>query len=391
MTTAFRNRRHVITRALPFTILLTLSLVVTGNGQGNAAPTVDAGTDPTPTNAELADALDPVQAWGASNADIYAGVFLDDVQAFLAVTSPGDPRLADIVADFPYPGSLTVVPATFTLARLTEIQHELDARGAQLRAAGLPLNSTSLDVRRNVVSVGVDSVTAAGIAALAAQYGDAVTFVEQRVEPAVSLVPGGSAISGGGYGCTAAFNLYDSALLTAGHCFPMNAYVSYNNYPFGKVTKRVIGTGTVALAADVELVDFSSSLAPTDNVMHDDYCTTCAYHVDGVDTTIVSGENLCHIGRTTGMTCGTVLSTSYSPCYSGTADGTQCYYDMKTATNDYCPGDSGGPVFYARTAKGIVSGRTYSTDNPGCGQGDGIFSGMAGIGQYVDLARIHVG
>jgi hypothetical protein len=41
--------------------------------------------------------------------------------------------------------------------------------------------------------------------------------------------------------------------------------------------------------------------------------------------------------------------------------------------------------------RGSSPARTYSKDDPGCDQGDGIFSGMAGMGQYVDLNRIHVG
>jgi hypothetical protein len=372
--------------------MLVLVMAMT-TGSSSAAPAENPAGVQGPTNAALAEALDIAQTWGAANSDIYGGVWLDDTDAFLGVTQPDDPRVAEVTAQFPYPDSLTVVPVAASFGKLLQAQDDIDADAAQLRASGIPIVSTGLDVVHNTVTVGLETLADGVADLLTRQYGELITPVQQQVELALSVASGGSEISGSGSRCTAAFNLYDSALITAGHCFARGATI-YNDsgIPFGTVTTRIIGDAVYAPLADVEVVDFASGFSPSDNILrpNNPNCPDCTFTIEGVDTSIVSGEYLCHTGITTQFTCGTVNSTSYSPCYK-TREGTQCYSNLKTTTNDFCPGDSGGPVFHSRLAKGVVSGRITYNGNTSCGAGDGIFSGMDGVGNYINLGRVHIG
>lgn len=339
------------------------------------------------TNQQLAHALGSVQRWGVANSAVFAGVWLVDDQAFLGVTATDNPRVREAVTAFDYPNQLTLVHASVPLSRLASVQASVDSSRAQLANLGGSLVSTGIDVPGNRVTVGLATLTDGAVGVLHQQFGSLVSVVEQHAQPALSIAPGGGEIDGQGYRCTAAFDLYDGGLLTAGHCFDLNATVSRNGAPIGTVNFRVLGSAFQAQRADVEVVKFPSSLAPTDNVLLGDHCSGCSVPVTGIDTTMVVGQYLCHIGDTSGTGCGAINDNNYSLCY----DGSQCYSGLVTVSgDDYCPGDSGGPVFYGQLAKGIISRRYWTGNQPACGQANGILSPLSGVANYIDLSRIRV-
>jgi hypothetical protein len=72
------------------------------------------------------------------------------------------------------------------------------------------------------------------------------------------------------------------------------------------------------------------------------------------------GTTVCKQGATTGYTCGTIESTSSTSTYNGQT-GTWVRVKRNTSGNMVEGGDSGGPVFGANTAYGIVHSKVTAT------------------------------
>ncbi len=76
------------------------------------------------------------------------------------------------------------------------------------------------------------------------------------------------------------------------------------------------------------------------------------------------GTTVCKQGVTTGYTCGTIESTASTSTYNGQT-GTWARVKRSSSGNMVEPGDSGGPVFGANTAYGIVHSQVTSTGREG--------------------------
>lgn len=75
----------------------------------------------------------------------------------------------------------------------------------------------------------------------------------------------------------------------------------------------------------------------------------------------LQGEGVCRRGKVTGFDCGTIVSTSYKPTYSGACPSGPCnstFALVSDAPIDF--GDSGGPWFVGGYAYGITKGKTGS-------------------------------
>ena len=65
-------------------------------------------------------------------------------------------------------------------------------------------------------------------------------------------------------------------------------------------------------------------------------------------------------GMTSGVVCGTIQATGQSVCYS---DLNICLYDQRTTSFAPNFGDSGSPIYWSNTAKGIMSGGSFDQNN----------------------------
>ncbi|PVE21925.1 hypothetical protein DC522_23975 [Microvirga sp. KLBC 81] len=75
------------------------------------------------------------------------------------------------------------------------------------------------------------------------------------------------------------------------------------------------------------------------------------------------GGYVCHRGKTTGYSCGTIQSKTFAPAYTDACPGTTClpvWIRVSGASLRCFPGDSGGPWFIAYTAYGIYKGQASS-------------------------------
>lgn len=82
------------------------------------------------------------------------------------------------------------------------------------------------------------------------------------------------------------------------------------------------------------------------------------------------GAYVCHRGKTTGYSCGTIQTKTFAPTYANACPGTTCLpvWVRVSGSNLRCfPGDSGGPWFLVYTAYGIYKGQASSgTTASGC-------------------------
>jgi hypothetical protein len=75
------------------------------------------------------------------------------------------------------------------------------------------------------------------------------------------------------------------------------------------------------------------------------------------------GGYVCHRGKTTGYSCGTIDSKTFAPTYANACPGTTCsaVWVRVSGDNLKCfPGDSGGPWFLVYSAYGIYKGQSSS-------------------------------
>ncbi len=88
----------------------------------------------------------------------------------------------------------------------------------------------------------------------------------------------------------------------------------------------------------------------------------CGNSQSGTPANAIVGHYICHRGKTTGYSCGYVVSTTFAPTWSNACNGAACSavftrVDSSTFANQ--PGDSGGPWFNGGVPVGIHKGGLY--------------------------------
>jgi len=82
----------------------------------------------------------------------------------------------------------------------------------------------------------------------------------------------------------------------------------------------------------------------------------------------IVGSYVCHRGKTTGYSCGNIVSKTFRPTYANACNGVRCasvWIRVKGRNLKCSPGDSGGPWFNAYTAYGLHKGASSSGTSAG--------------------------
>ncbi|MFF0447979.1 S1 family peptidase [Streptomyces sp. NPDC004609] len=327
-------------------VLLTLTVVGLGPGAAGAAepdpsPTRGPGVTASPGQYALDSRLE--RALG----DRGAGSYLDSATGELVVAVTDPAAAAAVRAS----GARAELVERST-ARLEAVMGVLESR------AKIPGTSWGIDPAANQVAIEADgSVSARSMARLrsvAASLGDAVRL--RRVPGTFTKeVAGGDAVHGGGFRCSAAFNVSrgtDLFFLTAGHC--TQSAVSWSASSGG----AEIGTreGSSFPTDDYGLVRYTGTPeAPGTVNLHDGGSQDITSAADAI-----VGQALRKSGSTTGVTSGTVTAVDVTVNYS---DGP--VYGMVRTTACSAGGDSGGAHFSGPTALGIHSGSSGCTGTNG--------------------------
>lgn len=236
---------------------------------------------------------------------------------------------------------------------------QLDAAMAALESrAKIPGTSWGLDPRTNQIAVEADSsVSARDMARLrkVAASLDGAVRVSRVPGTFTREVAGGDAIHGGGYRCSAAFNVQRSStkyFLTAGHC--TNVASSWSATSGG--AQIGVREGTSFPTNDYGIVRYTNTANTPGTVnLYNGSFQDISSAADAV-----VGQAIRKSGSTTKVTSGTVTAVNVTVNYS---DGP--VYGMVRTTACSAGGDSGGAHFAGSVALGIHSGSSGCTGTNG--------------------------
>jgi hypothetical protein len=340
------------------------------------------------------------KAVGASNAlsnrlgDDFAGVWFDNTDGEFVVPVVSAKDIAAVDKQFAEYGvdetQYRTVLVDSTVAELEDAQLKVDESITNLFAEGRARSGIDTSINSVVVEVatgGAGAEELAGLRAQAAaaparvkivesdvkQFGDepgACTWGEEELRACDPPFHGGVRIAGGKFACTSAFaatgnTLGNKFVMTAGHCLetpgPWSSRTA-NGFAeeLGTQEGYIYGGGE----ADGGLIRVKDSnwwvkewgwrghivfWGPPSNPAA---IVNPSSPIYGSASSVV-GEFVCHSGKTTGSSCGTVkqlnAKTTYYPNIS---------LGHMTKLEGDCgdEGDSGGPVFSGNYAVGIWSG-----------------------------------
>lgn len=349
------------------------------------------------------DLADPqINALRAEFADRLAGVFwvrLPAQHIVVRLTGTGHVPERKIQTDA---GAVPVKFLTGAAATTKQLAAALSSAGPKLRSAIPELNGTWVDETTGTIVLDIASSPASRRAyeTERADIEKMIGFpVEFRFTPApqdlisppaapkpaaqpgasaraLPNVGGGRQLSGGaGQFCTTGFAVKHAitgvkGVLTAGHCFNDATYTNYPVPP--EILPTVIVPTEMVMEAWGGTVDFQWHTFPPGQPVTSAYCvsfTDCS-NVVIYGTTPTVGRTVCHMGRTTGKSCGTVTSVEYeftgvcpnenqATCPSG-------FWTRVEGPNLACAGgDSGGPVFNGYNAFGLAKAALGTGTLPG--------------------------
>jgi hypothetical protein len=260
---------------------------------------------------------------------------------------------------------------------------EENARFSEDQATGIVSKHTQSWVDKYPVIVGIDTDAASGVVTLdlhGVTEDEAARIVRDLSESSdlgglnlrSRLIPEKSVASDGRRGgldmstttgsiCTLGFSVRTTdggpwGVATAGHCSNPLRWRWFGDPTWYAATWQ---DEVRSLNADVQW----HTIGPTPLAVYHGPSTTDTYPVDGtMDRSAMLGLYTCHRGQATGWSCGTVVSITYQPTYSGACPST-CLPEWpraEGATLECYPGDSGGPFAHGFTAQGFYKGQASS-------------------------------
>lgn len=314
------------------TLVVTAVLLAAVAAPLPATASTSASTDPSPS------AVAVVRSLG----DRTAGFYYDAAArtTVVTVTDPADAAAVRRAGATPKP----VERSQADLDRITDTLH---------REARIPGTAWAVDVPTNQVLVSYDDTVSRAelvrLRAVAAPFGEAVRLAHV---PGVTqpFIAGGQPVFGDtGIRCLIAFNVRNSAgtyyFLTAGHC---TNYATFWYADSGRTIPLGPTAGSSFPGNDYGIVRYTNTSIPKEGGIRS--YNGSYQDITGAGNPYV-GQTVRTVSSTTGLRSGTVTALNVTVNYAqGTVSGL-----IKTSI---CaePGLSGGPLFAASTALGILSG-----------------------------------
>jgi len=299
----------------------------------------------------------------------FAGLWIDHVPEFqLIVRLVGDkpvpPGLRNAVRRAPIP----VVFRTGAAATQAKVLEKIRSSVPWMLTELPDMTGTDMDVKTGDVVLFVYAVGAAGEEAkakgpkIAQRLGHPVRVELIDAPEQDANVRGGANLST----CTSGFVVANSAgtrgILTAAHCGNTQTYSGFDG------TTTATTFVSEILDADQDVQWHTTPLTEVPEFYAD--LTTTARTLTGrrLYSSTAVGNTVCHRGKTTGYSCGSVESTTHQPTYAGACGSVACAstYIRVSGPNLACfDGDSGGPWFNGQTAFGIMKSASFTGTAPG--------------------------
>lgn len=316
------------------------------------------------------DSLDPLKAYAQSADALFAGMFIDQaaggiLDIALTAAAPQSVR-NDLLSIAPREAAVRFRTVSFSMAELQSVRNELQKLAAtEPQDVQSGIGAISTDVRSNVVRVAVSAADRPVLEpALVSTFGDRIAVVDDFVlqneactsrssctpyRAGIQIYPPGSS----GY-CTTGFTAKKNGaanyyLLTAGHCGLLNSAWLHDEVQVGLVKIRAYANGGATDAAAISRPGTAGHKNWIFVTNGEKSRTVTARQGQDADSV---GESVCLSGVTSGFSCGTITDVDVDNVF----DGSITQNNLRTANYISTGGDSGSPIFYGNTAKGIHKG-----------------------------------
>lgn len=303
--------------------------------------------------------------------DTYAGLWIDQAGGGLVrvgFTENAEDHLPALRQTYPYPDRLRVFTAEWTLNELQAAAEQVAADDDDLADYGIELNAIRVREDMNAVQVGADAWTEPDRDYMVGRYGDLLRFAEEESPvPAASRrswpippVFGGLLITSPSGQCSTGFtvakpkNIFEMRILTAGHCARRGTPFRHKDGREGR--SRFIGRVSAKRLQDpfdAALIKPSRRSFGTKRILLRPNRPSGKGRYQRITSTgspgFIGGV-VCFVGYSKPENrCGVSLGSDVE----GVGKGQPCAAYAKGREVEF--GDSGGPVFYARKAYGLVS------------------------------------
>ena len=326
----------------------------------------------------------------AGAVDVVTGVSVQPDGHVIVTTTDADSEATKAVEGaVPASASLDVVVVPYSEADLARLQEEVISDVKDLGSRGIDLTSVGIDPLHDEVVAGVAEPASDVADYLVARYGPGLSVHQGSITTTsctgcktFSPIRGGlEMLNAHGFDsgleqCTTGFNARPSGsgtaryVIAAGHCWPSTTTttITHNGTNIGAVTADTLGSGCCLLADSLRLTRNSSLSGTPWNALYLEtppHPPVTAYPITGQvnHTALGIGDAVCAMGVTSQVRCGTINAldqTYWARGYSKSDNsrwGTTLFQfnGMVEASFYSYEGDSGGPVYIANQAYGIVA------------------------------------
>ncbi len=340
--------------------------------QDLGVPLTAAELEDMADRARVSESLEPMLLYGAAHPKTFGGLYIDQANGGTIVVLVTDDQSVARWRDLAPAGA--EVELRHVKRTLQELDHthqalidDWDALGRQ----GIDIRSIATSVPTNVVDVGIDDYSKVRAETLKGAYGPGVRVDEAGVIMLTSCpdsscanpLRGGIRIkpTGATLFCTSSFLVRgyggNVKMLTAGHCnssYPIGT--EWTHPGFGPIGDFVASSFAQNSRADAGLIDIPNGQGSSRffvSVAQGNRNVTAVQN----KTQEATGQVVCRSGVVTGYTCGTLKDVDFS----GTVQSGITLVHQRRATPGTEDGDSGGPVYYGTTAKGVIVGTQGGT------------------------------
>ncbi len=341
----------------------------------------------------------------AAKQPTWGGYFIDQHSQGAPVfmfTADEESMKDDLQRLLPKDSGFRTIRVEHTLADLQRVKDSIVAAWDELRADGIKVTHTGIDLIGNAVTVGIDGLTDEATAKIVGRFGPNIKFrdappAEGDACPHSSCRPfkGGMDIVGAfGHACTSGFIVRRDqhgaplSIVTAGHCIWVNGQANSLNkrwYHLTGTTKDWFGDSKYHTFfnnsnADVGLIELDPDEFPAQaNKLYINNGSSGAIYTvtNWINSSYQTvGSQACAYGAYSNNSACVTIVDADEDNFSCVLNNTVCYTIRHTKEYGYnlIDGDSGGPIYQVGSSTNRYALGTHVHSQSGGGSGIGWYS-----------------